>query len=392
MDPFLGPAFGALLAALGAGGVLGVVRLHRLSLDWWRRRAARSPKAAPVEPALPAEVSAALDPAVAPPVFAALAGVALALLAVSLLTLVFDARRPPGPAAPLPLPSFARFAARSTALVGFAVLTVVATLGIALLVSLLDRGLGRLVARGLRRGGEEEVSRLTVPDLVATARALLGGARAPDRGEPFGVGLAYAGLFAAAALGVGALLAALGPGTSKAGIGFGALAGLGFLATPVFYAAAAERSRDPLRARLRRDAAVRQLAAAPAWCIAGALTIAGLLLPSLPVLVPLVAGPVFAVAIAIALPGAGVAPGAWIAPPVGGDRAEPAVAVRVLTGIAHYAWLTVCAVLPFLLQRAGEGSVAPALGFGTAALVVFLAVRAALARARQAQAITGPAA
>ncbi|MEO6463093.1 MAG: hypothetical protein ABIP29_08460, partial [Candidatus Eisenbacteria bacterium] len=145
--------------------------------------------------------------------------------------------------------------------------------------------------------------------------------------------------------------------------------------------------RDPLRARLRRDAAVRQLAAAPAWCIAGAVFVLATA-PSLPAVVPVVAAFIFAWAIAIALPGAGADPGAWSAAPGGGDRAEPATAVRALTGIAHYAWLGVAALLPPLARTAvaGAGGPAaspwPALGLGALALAAFLVARATLPRRR----------
>lgn len=382
MDPYLGPACGALLAGLGAGAVLGVVRLRRLSLAWWRRRAAALP--APAADADAGEVMP--DPAVAPPVFAALGATALAALVVASLSFVGGAARSSLPAefavAAAPA-SLGAFAARLSSLAGFALLTVASTLVLAFAAAALDRLLGRLVSRVTRRVGEArdagDAGRLTVPDLVAAARALLPGTPPPERGEPFGVGLAYVGLFAAAALGVGALAAAAGLGDRRAIPGFAALAAIGLLATPALYAAAAERSRDPVRARLRRDAAVRQLAAAPAWCIAGSvLVFAGS--PLLPVLVPLVAGLVFAVAIAVALPGAGADPGAWKSAPVGGDRAEPAVTVRALTGIAHYAWLAVAALLPLLVRAGGEGGPWPALGLGAGSLVVFLAARAAFQR------------
>jgi hypothetical protein len=402
MDPFLGPVAGALLAALGAGGALGVVRLRRLSLDWWRRRAARA--TAPPEPAADAAATApslspaddAPDPSVAPPVFSALGAVALAALTVAGLALAVGAAGGPAPGgAPLALPplagapsSLAAFAARSSALVGFALATVLATLGLALAASALDRGLARLGTIALRKlrgdpraGGEE---RLAVPDLVSAARSLLPGAAAPTRGEPFGVGLAYVVLLAAAALGAGSLLAAAGAPDRRDLSGFAALAALGLLATPALYAAAAERSRDPLRARLRRDAAVRQLAVAPAWAIAGGVfAVAPSLAAPGPVpaaIVAIVSFVVFAATVAVALPGAGADPGAWSAPPLGGDRAEPAAAVRALTGLAHYAWIVVALVLPFVLRARDAAAVPAALATGAAAVLGFLAARAALRR------------
>lgn len=403
MDPFLGPVAGALLAALGAGGALGVVRLRRLSLDWWRRRAARAAALAgeatagdtgSAASAAAADPSAdeAPDPSVAPPVFAALGAVALAAVTVAVLALAVGAARVPAPLGlPLALPgagaptSLAAIAARSSALVGFALTTVLATLGLALAASALDRGLARLgaiAARKLgRRAGDGEEERLAVPDLVAAARSLLPGAVAPARGEPFGVGLAYVVLLAAAALGTGALLAAAGAADRRALPGFGALAAWGLLATPALYAAAAERSRDPLRARLRRDAAVRQLAVAPAWAIAGAVfALPPPLPPAAALPVAIVALAVFAATMAVALPGAGGDPGAWSAPPLGGDRAEPAAAVRALTGIAHYAWIVVALVLPFVLRASESAGVPLALAAGAAAVVGFLGLRAALRR------------
>ncbi|MEO6461806.1 MAG: hypothetical protein ABIP29_01905, partial [Candidatus Eisenbacteria bacterium] len=121
MDPYLGPACGALLAALVAGAVLGVVRLRRVSLDWWRRRAAASapPDPAAPTPAVPAD-ALPIDPAVAPPVFAALGGSALVALVVAGLAFVAGASRSSAPAAFMeasePL-SLGAFAARSSSLV-----------------------------------------------------------------------------------------------------------------------------------------------------------------------------------------------------------------------------------------------------------------------------------
>src|SRR5688572_15878432 len=396
MDPYLGPVAGALLAALGAGVALGVVRLRRLSLAWWRRRrAAASATALAAAASVPGpEDAPGIAPAVAPPVFAALAAIAAVAVVVAGLSFVSGAARPVLPPFPMgarvflpgeggPPPSLA---VRVSSVAGFAVFVVVATLGLALAAAALDRGLGRLAARLARRGdaGVErpDPERLTVTDLVATARSLLPGAPEPARGEPFGVGLAFIVLFAAATLGVGALLSALVPGTPRPaapGPAAAALAALALLATPVLYAAASERSHDPLRARLRRDAAVRQLAAAPVWLIAGAVIVARS--ETAPGSVFVVAALLFVVAAAAALPGAGADPSAWNAPPLGGDRAEPAAAVRALTGIAHYAWLVVLATLPFVARDRGIAGVPwTGLGLGALMLVLFLAARVALRR------------
>ena len=222
MDPFLGPVAGALLAALGAGVALGVVRLRRLSLAWWRRRRATPAALAPAAAVVPyPEEAPGIAPAVAPPVFAALAAIAAVAVVVAGLSFVAGAARPDPPPVPIgfrvilpgeggPPPSLA---ARASSVAGFAVLVVVATLGLALAAAALDRGLGQLAARLARRKDAGDEDRLTVTDLVATARALLPGAPEPVRGEPFGVGLAYIVLFATAVLGVGALLSTLVPGT-----------------------------------------------------------------------------------------------------------------------------------------------------------------------------------
>ena len=255
-----------------------------------------------------------------------------------------------------------------------------ATLATALVASALDRGLARLGTAWRGSSAGPSPTRSGSPCPTSSRRrgtSLLPGAEAPARGEPFGVGLASVVLLAAAALGVGALLAAAGLADRRALPGFGALAACGLLATPALDAAAAERSRDPLRARLRRDAAVRQLrgrarlgdrrarlrrpsAGGAAGRGRGGDRRARRLRRDL-------AGS----------PGAGVAGVERAA--AGGDRAEPAAAVRALTGIAHYAWIAVALVLPSCSARrtpAGSGRAR----FGTAAVVAFLAARAALRR------------
>jgi len=94
MDPFLGPVAGALLAALGAGVALGVVRLRRLSLAWWRRRRATPAALAPAAAVVPyPEEAPGIAPAVAPPVFAALAAIAAVAVVVAGLSFVAGAAR-----------------------------------------------------------------------------------------------------------------------------------------------------------------------------------------------------------------------------------------------------------------------------------------------------------
>src|SRR5262245_4886211 len=184
MDPFLGPVAGALLAALAAGTALGVIRLHRVSMAWWQRRraaAAGEPAAAPADDALAVDV--ALDPAVAPPVFTALAGAALVAAVATALALAFGAARArlPVPTGILPPLGFGGLATRSSSLALFAVLALLATPAAALVAAALDRGMARGLDGLTRvRGGIDEGS-LTVPDLVATARALLPGTPASER-------------------------------------------------------------------------------------------------------------------------------------------------------------------------------------------------------------------
>jgi hypothetical protein len=234
------------------------------------------------------------------------------------------------------------------------------TLGAALAVSLLDRAIARLLARivpverPLADDGE-----LDVPALVAAA------GRAQGSGEPLGVGLASIVLLATTVFAMASLLVALAGGPSPV-----PAVAVALLVVPVAYAAAAERASRPEAARLRRDAAVRQLAVAPLWG-------AGLVFaPSPPALL------VVALAGAVALPGALAQPGTF-APPWGGDAAEPSPVVRALSRVAHGAWIAILAALPFVAVAGPITSIvdgAALVARTGAALVAFLAARAVVRR------------
>ncbi len=352
MDPYLGPVAGALLAAFAAGLALGVVRLRRLSLEWWRRRFATSPGDAPAVTA--GEDDDTLDSATAPPVFGALALCALvALLGVGGAAggeRFFSAVNAPSPVFVHAPPTWAGLAARASALVLVAGLAFLLTLAAALAVSLFDRALAGLLARFVPTGSRApEDETLDVPALLSVARG---------PGEPFGVGFASIVLFASTVFAFAALLvtAAGGPSPVPA-------VAIALLAVPVAYAAAAERSNRPEAARLRRDAALRQLAVAPVW--AAALVFA----PAPWALVAL------ALAGALALPGAPARAGSFL-PPWGGDAAEPNPVVRTLSRVAHGAWIVILAALPILAVGSRPATLA-----ATALLVarVGLAVIALLA-------------
>jgi len=361
MDPYLGPVAGAFLAAFAAGVALGVVRLHRLSLEWWRRRVAArrgAPSADPTDAATDADPP--LDVATAPPVFVALAlATFVALLGVAFAAGDRGAFGAAGsvPAGALVAPSFGELAARTSALVAIAALAFFFTLGCALLVSGLESAIARFLARfvpAVRATPEDEA--LDVPGLVAAARGAA---------EPFGVGFASIVLFASTVFAATAVLLALVGGPSPV-----SAVALALLAVPVTYAAAAERTGRPDVARLRRDAAVRQLAAAPAWAAGFAFAPSPFALAAL------------AIGGALALPGAPARPGAY-GPPWGGDATEPNPAVRTLSRVAHGAWIVILAMLPIVAVPAGVTTFASAallvarIGL---ALVALLAARALVRR------------
>jgi len=361
MDPYLGPVAGALLAAFAAGIALGVVRLRRLSLEWWRRRASRAGAAALNSAADAPDADGPLDLAAAPPVFGALALTALvALLGVAVAArgefAAVRAATPPPAAVPALPPSWTAFAAQASGLVLVAGLAFLLTLGAALAVSLLDRAVARLLARFVP--GERPVApdgELDVPALVAAA------GREQGPGEPFGVGLASIVLIAATVFAMASLVVALGGGPSPV-----PAVAVALLVVPVAYAAAAERASRPEAARLRRDAAVRQLAVAPLWGAGLVFAPSALALAAL------------ALAGALALPGASAQPGAFMLP-WGGDAAEPSPVVRALSRVAHGAWIAILAALPFVAVAGPVTSIVDGVALAARvllALVAFLAARA----------------
>jgi hypothetical protein len=331
MGPFLGPFAAAFLAALAAGLTLGILRLSRRSLEWWKRR---------VRPAvLPGALEAMADaPAFVPlPDFPGVHG-AIACAGAAALLVGFVAFLAPGPFGPPPV--IAEHPFTPSALVprgithfafGFAALAT--TLALALLASLLERGLREALARvtarvrQLRALHVEDLAPLSIADLRAGAQAMLSGAARDN--EPFGVGLSYVALFVTPVAAT-ALVAriALGPAAPGWIPMFGAL----FLAVPAAYAAAAERSQRDAGARQRRRAALRQLLVAPAW----ALALIGLALPGS---LPHAAGWLgLACATLLGLPGSTQGAG-LLEVPTGGDEGEPSAAVRAISGLAHHGWI-----------------------------------------------------
>jgi hypothetical protein len=333
MGPFLGPFAAAFLAALAAGLTLGILRLSRRSLEWWKRR---------VRPAvLPGALEAMADaPAFVPlPDFPGVHG-AIACAAAAALLVGFVAFLAPGPFGPPPVIAQHPFtptalAPRALTHFAFGFAALATTLALALLASLLERGLRATIARvsarvrQLRALHVEDLdeSPLSMADLKAGAALLLSGTARGN--EPFGVGLSYVALFvtpvAATAL---VARAALGPAPP----GWIPLFATAFLAVPAAYAAAAERSQRDAGARQRRRAALRQLVAAPAWALA-------LIALTLPGTVPHVAGWLaLACAALIALPGSTEGTG-LLEVPSGGDEAEPSPSVRAISGLAHHGWI-----------------------------------------------------
>ena len=408
MDPFLGPASGALVGALCAASALGVVRLGRLSSRWWRglRERARgaqerqpeagpatpesgpsasaaplSPAATPAAPVSPAATPAAREASFPEPA-AAFRHAALALGSATLvgaLGLVAALGLMPG-AREGALGASARSALGAGRLVeallegGFAVAL---TLAAALVAASLERGLLALLAR---LGRAPQRAPVALGELLSGLRVLLPGDR--PRGETAGVGLAYSFVFLSATLPWSAFLA-LGRGRMLPG-GL-VLFGLAVLLVPLAYGAAAERSESADLAHARHAAAARQLAAAPAWgtvlvavvAAAGSADLAGV--AGRGAGLGHAAGALALVLASLAaLPGTSTAAldAAW---PWGGDDSAPSRAVRTLTGLAHYAWLAAWATLVALLLVGGSLARWPAAS--AAVLVALLGVRS-LAAAR----------
>jgi hypothetical protein len=389
MGPFLGPFAAAFLAALIAGVALGMIRLSRHSLEWWRRVRSPAGALAPADAPLPSAEFPGPAPAF-PGVQGAIGCAVAAAILITIAALVrsFGLR---GPAVPPALPPIAphpfdpkALLPRALGLAAFAALALAGTLALALFTALLDAGITRAlgwisarIGRGRSKGAEDA---LTFADLRAGASGLWGAAR--ERQESFGVGVAFVALFvtpvaaiallACSAFGVPAVAGVHGPlpMPREALLLFGAL----FLAVPAAYAAAAERSQRDEGADLRRRAALRQLVAAPLWALA--LLVLGL--PGEggpPDLVAALAWILLAAAVLIALPGTTGRP--LLAPPRGGDHAEPSAALRAMTGLAHHAWLFAWTGYAALALAPGPSPIAFALT--ALGLLVALLVARALA-------------
>lgn len=336
MGPLLGPFAAAFLAALIAGLALGLVRVSRLSQEWWQRWRAR----AGAELATESRVAGVPAPAAtlpAPGDFPSVHGaIACAVIAAALLGLAALGRAPIPPAAtglaaPIAIASHpfdpVTFVPRALAQALFALVVLAAAFALALGSASLERALRRLVP-------------LSLADLRAGAMELWTGAERPN--EPFGVGLSLIALFAAPVAAL-ALVArsAWGPQGPEGTLLFAAL----FFAVPAAYAAAAERSQRDEIAHLRRRAALRQLLAAPVWTLA-LLAVSrdgeGTSFLAHPTgWLALLCG------VLIALPGTANATG-LLHLPQGGDEAEPSAAVRAITGLSHHAWLVAWAAFAAL--------------------------------------------
>ncbi len=380
MGPFLGPFAAALLAALIAGAALGLTRLSRRSLEWWRRLRAPAVDAASPVPDPSSELGALPAAGVFPGVHGA---IACAVTASALIALAALAHTLPWllPATPPALPAIAphpfdptTFVPRALGVLVFAAIAFAATLALALGSALLDVGLRGALAWAfvrlkLRPAAQARAdSALSFADLRAGASGLWhGGARAS---EPFGVGVGYVALFVTPVAAIALLLRAAsvtahalgsGPLPREAFLLFVAL----FLVVPAAYAAAAERSQREEGARLRRRAALRQLLAAPLWALA--LLVLGMPGAGGFSAVDLPAWLLLAASVMVALPGATGAK-ALLVPPRGGDAGEPSAALRAMTGLAHHGWIA-----------AWAGYAALALAPANAPLVLGLAALGVLA-------------
>ena len=370
MGPFLGPFAAAFLAALAAGLTLGILRLSRRSLEWWKRRS---------RPAvLPGALEAMADaPAFVPlPEFPGVNG-AIACAGVAAFLLGFVAlllpSSPPPAISPHPF-SPAVLAPRALEALVFGVAALASTLAVALFASLLERGLRWAIARVSAR--VRQLRTLHLEDLVTTplsledlrqgAAAVLAGRARGD--EPFGVGFSYVALFVTPVAAT-ALVArtAQGPAAPAWAALFASL----FLAVPAAYAAAAERSQRDLGARNRRRAALRQLLAAPAWAFA-------LIALTLPGGMPHAFGWLgLSCAVLLALPGTTEGRG-LLELPSGGDEGEPSGAVRTISSLAHHGWLgawaafAACAISPGANART-------LIAIGLLALLALLVLRALVA-------------
>ncbi|MGH7726210.1 MAG: hypothetical protein ACREOU_12355 [Candidatus Eiseniibacteriota bacterium] len=331
MGPFLGPVASALLAALAAGLVLGVLRLGSVSLDWWRARTA--PRGAVAEPAPPTEsaapkesssASAVPGPPIDPGAFRRSAS-ALALLAWvgALLLALGHASEAAPPSRPHTLAS----------LIGSALQALVFGVAAASVAAVFERALGMVLHR-LGRPDRMPEPGLSLAELWRNARAALPGHERTR--EPLGAGLATSLVFASA-IGVWSVLVSAVAGHPPPALAL--VAGGSLLSLPLAYAVAADRTPDPGRARRRQDTALRQLLVAPVWALA-------LLVLATPSVSPAarIAGIVaLALVSGATLPGV-VPPASAFLFPTRGDADAPDAAVRLFTDAAHYAWLSAWAL------------------------------------------------
>ena len=385
MGPFVGPATSALLAAVLAGVVLGVLRLSRVSLNWWRRRQARIAEPMPAFESADAggSTTAALAPfRVFPRITSALACASSAALLVLLGALATE--HAPGitlvpPALQVPAWDAAAFGRAAATRTGGALIALAATLVAALVVAAFDRGLEALFARVAPRLGRAFPGRFAAADgdSLFSFRDLRAGASGlwhPDtvHGESFGVGLGYVILFASPVLAMSVVGASVFGEAVPAGA---LLVGVAFLLVPCAYAAAAERSPADDMGLLRQRAALRQIVAAPAWALAlvallavprGAGSEAGHLLAWIALVLAVLAG----------LPGTSLREQAVLFHR-GGDFPEPSAPVRAISGVAHHAWVAAWAL--FVAQAWLAAYTAPTVLLGALVVIaLFLGVRAAL--------------
>jgi hypothetical protein len=308
---------------------------------------------------------------------------AIACAAAAALLVGFVAFLAPGPFGPPPVIAQHPFtptalAPRALTHFAFGFAALASTLALALLASLLERGLRAAIARvsarvrQLRTLHVEDLDEpLPFADLKAGAALLLSGTARGN--EPFGVGLSYVALFVTPVAATALIArAALGPAPP----GWIPLFAAVFLAVPAAYAAAAERSQRDAGARQRRRAALRQLVAAPAWALA-------LIALTLPGALPHVAGWLgLACAALVALPGSTEGAG-LLEVPGGGDDAEPSPSVRAISGLAHHGWIGAWAgFMSFHLAPVGAGPLVGGTVLALAALLLLRALVTGLARER----------
>lgn len=367
MDPFLGPVASASLAALGAGILLGLVRLGGLSLEMWRRWT-EEPSTQPVRANAPASPSAPVGKDVLRLFRRARTGMVLLGL-VAAIGLLIALTGPEIPRPPIVgAPSEPRSTSGSWPLGGLPLVLATALeylvlgLAAAAMVVVLDRGMHALLARLGRVPAEPEQA---LSEMWKTARQALPGRSVGH--EPPGVGLAYAAIFASGIGAFGTVLAIASGDPMPQAILF---AGAAALALPASYAAAAERTTESALARRRQDAALRQLTVAPVWVLALLL----LTWTDAPAILRGLALAALLPAALVALPGT-THRALMLAVPLRGDLDAPSGAVRALTDAAHYVWLAAWSLGIALLSAGPRGGTAKITGFALAVLLVFGVLR-----------------